>query len=250
MTEHVTTFGKALKAERERKELTQSQLAERLGTTQQNIGHWEAGRSLPKQETHERLLEVFGPDSVLSYMAPKGEIRVERTPRAAPDVPINMVQFQSALRARQVESESRLRESLPTHLREYLDQPVQSPARFPNKGLNYVVDYLSPKLCVEILRVNGRRMLLTARLGIQRLLVLRKLIELRGDARPERYVLLLVLDELSSLQGSDMSKQESESGLLGVEISYCNRVEAAAQTIEALESGAVEEDDLDTGDYV
>lgn len=67
-------FSKAVKAERLRLELTQTQLAELVGTTQQNVAGWERGKSLPKHPTWEKLCEVFGKHSIINNLPPKGEI--------------------------------------------------------------------------------------------------------------------------------------------------------------------------------
>ena len=69
-----TTFAKAVKLERNRLELTQTQLADAVGTTQQNVAGWERGKSLPKTPTWERLVELFGKDSIIAALPPRGEI--------------------------------------------------------------------------------------------------------------------------------------------------------------------------------
>lgn len=69
-----TTFAKAIKLERNRLELTQTQLADAVGTTQQNVAGWERGKSLPKTPTWERLVELFGKDSIIAALPPRGEI--------------------------------------------------------------------------------------------------------------------------------------------------------------------------------
>jgi DNA-binding XRE family transcriptional regulator len=74
MEHQVTTYGKALKAERIRKELTQRQLADATGTTQQNIGGIEKGKSVPRPELHLAFLDLFGPHSPLNNASPRGAI--------------------------------------------------------------------------------------------------------------------------------------------------------------------------------
>ena len=71
-----TTFAKAVRAERKRLQMTQDQLAVAVGTTQQNVAGWEAGKSLPRPETFDRLVETFGPHSVVAALPPRGEIQM------------------------------------------------------------------------------------------------------------------------------------------------------------------------------
>lgn len=53
-------FKDNLKLLRKKKELTQKQVAEELGMTQQNYQKWESGKSSPSGETLEKLSEYFG----------------------------------------------------------------------------------------------------------------------------------------------------------------------------------------------
>lgn len=52
-------FGIKLKELRKKVKITQSELAEFLGITQQAVGKWEAGRSAPDPDTLMRLAEYF-----------------------------------------------------------------------------------------------------------------------------------------------------------------------------------------------
>src|ERR1043166_277383 len=49
-----------LKQERERRSWTQSEVAERLGTTQINVSRWENGSMFPGSYYRQRLGELFG----------------------------------------------------------------------------------------------------------------------------------------------------------------------------------------------
>lgn len=71
-----TTYGAALRAERKAKGLSQFDLAKAAGTSQQNVGHWEAGRSMPRPELHDKLLAIFGEHSPLAALPPKGTINL------------------------------------------------------------------------------------------------------------------------------------------------------------------------------
>jgi transcriptional regulator with XRE-family HTH domain len=70
----LNTLAKALHAERKRLKLTQVQLAKILQTTQQAIGGWEAGKTLPRKEFYDRMCNLFGPHSPINNVAKKGEI--------------------------------------------------------------------------------------------------------------------------------------------------------------------------------
>ncbi len=70
------TFAKAVRAERKRLCMTQDQLALAVGTTQQNVAGWEASKSLPRPDIFDNLVEVFGPDSVVAGLPPRGQIQL------------------------------------------------------------------------------------------------------------------------------------------------------------------------------
>jgi transcriptional regulator with XRE-family HTH domain len=70
------SWGSTLRLERKRLNLNQSQLAAQLGTTQQNIGHWEAGRTLPRAESHEKLVALLGKNSPIATLPKKAELSI------------------------------------------------------------------------------------------------------------------------------------------------------------------------------
>lgn len=74
-----TTYGAVLRAERKARGWNQSELAEKIGTSQQNVGHWEAGRTVPRIALHEKLLVLFGQDSPLAALPPRGSINLGAT---------------------------------------------------------------------------------------------------------------------------------------------------------------------------
>lgn len=65
-------FGKKLKELRKKSGVTQTELADVLGITQQAVGKWESGRSEPDSDTLRRLAEYFETsiDSLLGRPAP------------------------------------------------------------------------------------------------------------------------------------------------------------------------------------
>lgn len=233
-----TTFGKVLRAERKRLELTQQQLADRVGTNQQNIGGWEAGRTLPKQDAHDKLLEVFGKNSPLALLPPRGEIQL------AAHIAAN-AQSAGALSAyskivedwstglpapTNADMSQALRQELPDELKVYIERPIEQGGRV------YRPDYLSPGYCVEVKRVTGNRMELSARTGMQQLMVYRAALA-RGTGPMPAFVLILVLDQVAALGAKALARITDEADLLGVEVRYCNHPIAAAMAIEGIENG-------------
>lgn len=54
------TFAKALKAERTTAELTQQELADKIGVTKQAISKFEKGADFPSADTVKKIAKVFG----------------------------------------------------------------------------------------------------------------------------------------------------------------------------------------------
>ena len=71
-----TTFGKALKADREARKLTQQQVADAIGVKQQHVAGWESGKNLPRPESWEKLVDFFGQTSTIAFLPQRGEIVV------------------------------------------------------------------------------------------------------------------------------------------------------------------------------
>jgi transcriptional regulator with XRE-family HTH domain len=61
-----------LKTWRERKGMTQAELAERLGTFQSRISAWETGRVNPDLESAVLIMDVTGGEVSLRDLAKKG----------------------------------------------------------------------------------------------------------------------------------------------------------------------------------
>lgn len=67
------TFGELLKIDRERLNLSQEELAKRVGVTQQAVANWENGTSHPRKDRRVQLLQVLGPDAELVKNPPTTE---------------------------------------------------------------------------------------------------------------------------------------------------------------------------------
>jgi transcriptional regulator with XRE-family HTH domain len=72
----LTTYAKALKADREDANLNQDELARRIGSKQQTVSGWEAGKSVPGPHYQAQLVEVFGKHCRVSAIPKRGEFRL------------------------------------------------------------------------------------------------------------------------------------------------------------------------------
>lgn len=308
--ETITTFGKALRAERERMGLTQKELADRVGTVQQSVGGWEAGRSLPRPEMFDKLVEVFGPHSPVAALPPRGQIvqrakygpspmrpfkeinesRIKRELDArlarAVEEPVRVYphqeaaidglmsgpvvqsldsRFANARRAtaiRRAHLRDTLRDLLPEELHRHME------ARIPAHHLQARADYISDRLCLEIIRSgfgSGRSPaealnVQSARLGMQRLLVSRALLRMCYPTDERTYLLVLltadddgpeaarventgarnrapVFFDSSAGEARALSAVFHEAGLLDLEIQLAGGVADIAAAIEQIERG-------------
>ena len=123
-----------------------------------------------------------------------------------------------------------MREDLPPDLQEWVEREIVYGGRI------YRPDYLSPRFCIEIKRITGNRMDLSARTGMQQLLVYKAALARGNDDMPS-FVLMLILDQASAMGGKSIARITDEATLLGIEVRYCNHPHAAILTIEGLELG-------------
>jgi transcriptional regulator with XRE-family HTH domain len=72
----LTTYAKALKADREDANLNQEELARRLGSKQQTVSGWESGKSVPGPTYQEKLVAIFGKHCRVSAIPKRGEFRI------------------------------------------------------------------------------------------------------------------------------------------------------------------------------
>jgi transcriptional regulator with XRE-family HTH domain len=94
MTEYLTTYAKALKADREDANLKQNELALRLGSKQQTVSGWERGESVPGPTYQAKLVELFGKNCRVSAIPKRGEFRImleARTGSIQQDSPVEDV---------------------------------------------------------------------------------------------------------------------------------------------------------------
>lgn len=218
--ETVTTISLVLKAERKRLQLTQGELADKLECTQQNLSEIERGVSHPSPKLLDKMLEVFGHDSPLAYVARKGEVR---PPPVGPRVVISTVEPPSS-RPHRPDShwEAEVVNSMPPELRGYWQHT------------KCAVDYVSPSLAVEV-KYSGasaaQSLLTLARLGMQQVCVAKAM--LTGQ---RTYALVLVFEGAAMLRPERVGSIHAEAALLGIQLVFCPDASSAGKAIGMLET--------------
>jgi transcriptional regulator with XRE-family HTH domain len=134
----MSNFATSLRDAREREHMTQGQLAERLGISQQAVGRWEAGGSIPRTAHLTAILDMFKhqPGFVEAFGAAIAQ------DNALPLVPHHTKPVHSMANPTQV-----MREALRDLLPEYPERVGQPAA--PNISPR-TLDYLSSTLAVRI----------------------------------------------------------------------------------------------------
>lgn len=151
-------FGRALRRDRQLREMTQDQLGEMLGTTQQNVGSWERGRTSPRKELLDKLLEIFGPDSQIAKVAAQGPIETQAIPLAPnwegyyPPGPGRAPLSPEDAAREQARQENRRRSYLETSLEPHLPPEWKDRCE---KGrvvgnIRLIADYMSDHYLVEV----------------------------------------------------------------------------------------------------
>src|SRR5215510_13471835 len=76
------SFGPALRAARERRGLTQADVAAQLGVKRETISHWESGKHLPRPKQSARLDAALQTDGTLRAL-------IDQAREAAPVPPVD-----------------------------------------------------------------------------------------------------------------------------------------------------------------
>lgn len=220
-----STFGSALRSERERLGLTQRELADRLETSQQNVAGWEGGKAHPGERFHRRMLQVFGEHSVLGYLQPKHRFA------PPPDFEPSGFGAEAGLVTDEpVPVGPPLTEELPPPLRRFAHAQVG----------RWDVDYLSDRICAEIKLLGSHRLDVVCRVGMQQLCVLRRALEAGSDKprNSERVFLLVLLVSNLEAAVTDVALPHLyvEGGALGIDIQLAPNLRSAASIIERLET--------------
>lgn len=268
-------FGRALRRDRQLREMTQDQLGEMLGTTQQNVGSWERGRTSPRKELLDKLLEIFGPDSQIAKVAARGPIETDEMPartllghhyppgfnREGPATEDDAAREQARLARREAMRRMSLRPHLPPEWAERCE------IRRSFGVLNFWPDYMSDQYIVEVkvirspmsqyrditaedprhpLWMNVRRMI---DLGLHQLHLQSRAL----DPERKRHCILMLISELP-IPPQVTQRMIIEGALLEIDTVIVANIEEAAQSIINLETlgrqAALEfSDDLSDDDF-
>lgn len=204
-------FGAALKIERKKYGYTQETLAKLVGASQQAVGHWEKGRMLPRASKWARLIQVFGPASLLTEFVERGQIRQQTAEYSrdrerdhhltgvfdAKQSDSGLVDQPSATNVdRETPNPFLEKKIIWANLRTWLPVSVTLPL-----GINLLenigkriknritLDYLSDRLAVDIRCIPEQGVQLTFDLGFHHLNKARLLL---GERQPETFVLVLI----------------------------------------------------------
>ena len=77
------SIGEQIRRYRREQDLTQAELADRVGINKQNISRYESGRVEPRKTTLRKLAEVFGIsiDELMGTIAPANDDAVPQDPK-------------------------------------------------------------------------------------------------------------------------------------------------------------------------
>jgi transcriptional regulator with XRE-family HTH domain len=255
------TFGQMLKKDRERLELTQGELAERLGVSQQAVASWENDAAMPKQDRRAALLQVLGPTAELVRNPPTGTFLqgVKLTARATvQDSPIDTVRENltrygtpaSGSVMDRLKEQRRIQEEKRTILVNQLDEGFRAnlDQRLEIGPTRRFVDYLSDKLVIEIKYITHDRRPYPSLLFSQSLLQLAVIKAYLTSAGPSdrQFILMLIVNPEAPLRNQEYNRLVFDAGLLGISIAQVTNPHSAAKLIMALESDSLDHpDDLD-----
>jgi transcriptional regulator with XRE-family HTH domain len=268
----MSTFGELLRADRERLQLSQEQLAKMLDVSQQAVANWEAGTAQPRRERRVRLLQILGPNSELTKNPPRTEfIPVEDQPVSQPTATLRgqrlervMMATNPEFRKQSEEAAARFEESrrkiqvaldrhaaqeqeftqaLPEELRAYIDGRITVGAQTRQ------LDYLSPRWGIEIKQLPNNRFMSwnSSAPALLKLAVVRGIAD-QGLRPPREYSLILVNDAPSMRPDGTMQKLMFDAGVLGISIYQVESHSQAAELVRQLETeGEDVADETDDG---
>ena|GEM_PF-3989256 len=228
MDDQYKQFPAALTAAREAAGLTQKELADRVGKTQQAVAKWENGESNPTRRSMGKLiavlpeLEKLGLPTLREQKDRVGEIYgndLVSEPDTKPYGPLPRAFYSMLLRS--------LEDQLPEDLQQYLSK---SRADF---------DYQSPNAVIEISAPVGtlHPFALTQRLW--RLSTAR----IKNNDKRGYYLLLLNSETKNDYrQQMVVARYISEANMHGITLLVVNDAKQAVEMIKAIESGVVQEE--------
>lgn len=256
----MSTFGELLRADRERLQLSQEQLAKMLDVSQQAVANWEAGAAMPRRERRARLLQILGPTSELVRNPPRSEFIPAQdqpvshmpsslvpqtttpdpmTPTPQPsrtqsfNVPKGADTFRPHVELNRLRAEQDRRDfvdALPVPLHEYMD------GRITVGATTRRISYLSPRWAIEIRRVSNPIFTMqTAAAALLNLAVIRGISD-QGLRPPREHVLIFVNDRVMPVSHLGMQRVMFDAGVLGVRVYQVESFTQAAELVAQLET--------------
>lgn len=244
----MSTFGATLRTDRERLKMSQDQLADLLGVSQQAVANWEAGVSMPRRERRARLLQILGPGAELTKNPPRYEfIPSEDRPVSQPTRSLTGEHTEPADMAANPDFPRRLPPS-PMHLvREERFREFR--ARLPKELHAYVnnrvtigaqtreLDYLSPRWGIEVKPVRDRNVMSMATgPALVRLAVIRGIAD-QGLRPPREYALILVSENGPMQASPGLQRLMFDAGVMGISVYQVESFAQAGDLVRQLESG-------------
>jgi transcriptional regulator with XRE-family HTH domain len=217
------TFAETLKSDRERLHMTQEQLAERLGVSQQAIARWEAGESFPRPQRRKLLLEVLGAQSQMAQSPPATAFL------PAAEFPPGQVTVTTAMQIKAAERNAIyavLRETLPS-------DRVRGSLSFGTVKRYY--DYVSGNAVANIVRIAPNVQLSPNLIAVP---ILRLAMAVGPeDGAPRRPVVLFIVTEQSaSAVRTTLEAVLFDASALSVQVEIVSSLEAVAPLIEEIEA--------------
>lgn len=270
------SFGQVLRAERKRLGLTQDQLAERIGTSQQNVAGWEANRARPRREQLQKLIDFLNAQpqpersdhairpsatAVLQALAMVSGAAVGsllmpgigaslgatignllaagKSPKKESPADIDFAEHEGP----QI-SFSRSQQVYFEPEREFVDALPAEYRQNANRQLqNRELDYWSQKLVLEIKSVRNPANLATrGSMALHRLNICRKLMEREGRGVPPYFYLALVFPDtlIHARPGGAVQQVQEEAALLGFGCVMTHSYADVAKFVTEVEAGGLD----------
>lgn len=228
MDDQYKQFPAALTAAREAAGLTQKELADRVGKTQQAVAKWENGESNPTRRSMGKLI------AVLPELAKLNLPTMETAPYTIKTSGTMTVRSPGSFSEEVAEYSQDIRQSLPTEYQPFFEADRRQE-----------FDYYSPRVAIELCFLYPAQL---NPISLTRKLWRLSTARLRDKGETHNYYLLAVSmnDVLSYRQQMMLSKFAAEAELHGVHLLAATSASQAAQIIESIESAAQNPNDLTT----
>lgn len=227
MDDQYKDFPAALTAAREAAGLTQKELGDKIGKSQQAVAKWENGESNPTRRSMGQLISVLPSLAKLELPALPPKLQVVQTATGAGKTLTGAAAIDGLRQAGAPDShlEATIRKMLPPELQQYL-------------RWNREIDYESEKAVVEICSLFLRMHPAAFAHRLWRLSTLR----LKNNDRRGYYLLLVRTDGsgsgLTYHQQRDIARYTAEANIHGITLLTADSPLNAAEILHAIESDA------------